>query len=302
MSFCLWIDVLSRNSSLETVTFETGVIPAQAGIHCPDVGPGCRIPVVPVVYRLLCAGKVVAMSRILLMLFSVLTLWTCFREQGVAEQPGTQVNSTLKTAIPLEMQYLLYLPKEYDKQDAWPLMLFLHGGGERGDDVQKVKMHGPPKLVSEGKEFPFMVLSPLLKKDRFWEPIELSALLDEVIRTHKVDQDRIWVTGLSSGGFGTWQLAAYSPDRFAALVPICGGGETYWTKSIKHVPVWAFHGAKDPGIPVRRSQEMVDAINGHGGKAQLTVYPEAGHNSWTETYNNPAVYEWLLLQKRTARP
>lgn len=247
------------------------------------------------------AENLLTMSRFPFLLLGTFLVAFLSVEASFAEQPGQQQNGTLNTEIKLQMEYLLYLPKDYDRQESWPLMLFLHGGGERGDDVQKVSMHGPPKLVGEGKEFPFIILSPLCRKDRFWEPIELSALLDEITRTHKVDQDRIWITGLSSGGFGTWQLEAYSPDRFAALVPICGGGETYWTKSIKHIPVWAFHGAKDPGIPVRRSQEMVDAINEHGGKAQVTIYPEAGHNAWTETYNNPAVYEWLMQQKRSAK-
>jgi predicted peptidase len=221
---------------------------------------------------------------------------------AIAAAPAEQKPGVLETQIPLKMLYQLYLPKDYEQQAKWPLMLFLHGGGEWGDDVEKVKAHGPPKLVSEGKEFPFMIVSPLLRKNRFWEPVELSVLLDEIIRTHKVDEDRIWVTGLSSGGFGTWQMAAYSPHRFAALVPICGGGEPYWTKRFSHVAVWAFHGARDPGIPVRRSLEMVNAINGHGGNARLTIYPEAAHNSWTETYNNPALYEWLLQQKRKPKP
>lgn len=214
------------------------------------------------------------------------------------DQPGNQKSAKLETQVKVQMDYLLYLPKDYDKQESWPLLLFLHGAGERGDDLETVKKHGPPKLISEGKSFPFIVVSPQCQKDRWWEPIELTALLDHIVKTHKVDEDRIHVTGLSMGGFGSWQLAAYTPHRFAAIAPICGGGETYWAKRFPHLPVWAFHGAKDTGVPPERSQAMIDALKKNGGKPKLTIYPEAGHDSWTETYNNPKLYEWLLEQRR----
>ena len=161
-----------------------------------------------------------------------------------------------------------------------------------------MKKHGPPKLISDGKDFPFIVVSPQCPKDVWWEPIELTALLDHMIKTHKIDEDRIYVTGLSMGGFGTWRLAAFIPDRFAAIAPICGGGEPYWARRFAHLPTWAFHGAKDEAVPLERSQEMIDAMKAKGGEPKLTVYPEAGHDSWTETYNNPVFYEWLLAQKR----
>jgi predicted peptidase len=206
----------------------------------------------------------------------------------------------LDVSIKVEMGYLLYLPKDYDSKDSWPLVLFLHGSGERGDDLELVKKHGPPRLISEGKEFPFIVVSPQCPKDRSWEPIELAALLDELTGNLKVDKDRISVTGLSMGGFGTWRLAAFSPERFAAISPICGGGEPFWAGRIAHLPTWAFHGAKDKGVPVERSQEMIDALQEKGGTPKLTIYPDAEHDSWTETYNNPEFYEWLLAQKRTS--
>jgi predicted peptidase len=143
------------------------------------------------------------------------------------------------------MGYLLYLPKDYEKQASWPLVMFLHGAGERGDDLELVKVHGPPKLIKQGKEFPFIVISPQCPKDKWWEPVELTALLDDVIKKHKVDQDRIYITGLSMGGFGTWRLAAFIPKRIAAIAPICGGGDAISVRAIKHIPTWAFHGAKD---------------------------------------------------------
>ncbi len=215
-----------------------------------------------------------------------------------AEPADVQQAGRLETRVPVRMNYLVYLPKDYDSHDAWPLMLFLHGGGERGDDLELVKMHGPPKLIAAGREFPFIVLSPQCPQDREWEPIELIALLDDVSRQYKVDPDRIYVTGLSMGGFGSWRLAAYAPHRLAAIAPICGGGEKHWAKKLPHLAVWAFHGAKDPGVPVERSQQMIDALKEKGGHPRLTIYPDAEHDSWTETYANPELYEWLLEQKR----
>ncbi len=207
----------------------------------------------------------------------------------------------LNAQIPVEMGYLLYLPRDYDTQESWPLVLFLHGSGERGADLELVKMHGPPKLIGEGKDFPFIVVSPQCPKDRSWEPLELTALLDHVVANNKVDKERICVTGLSMGGFGTWELASFSPQRFAAIAPICGGGELHWARRLLHVPTWAFHGAKDNGVPVARTQTMIDAMIEKGGTPKVTIYPDAEHDSWTETYNNPEFYEWLLAQRRPAQ-
>jgi predicted peptidase len=214
-------------------------------------------------------------------------------------EAGGQVPQELKKTVTKELtlDYLLYLPAEYGKKEQkWPVILFLHGAGERGDDLEKVKVHGPPKLVEAGKDFEFIIVSPQCPEGRWWpEKLdELKALLDEVEAGYEVDTHRIYLTGLSMGGFGSWSLACDSPERFAAVAPICGGGQWFLGRRLKDVPVWAFHGAKDPVVPLRLSQEMVDAINEAGGSAKLTVYPEAGHDSWTETYDNPELYKWFL--------
>lgn len=194
--------------------------------------------------------------------------------------------------------YLLYLPKDYEEKQAWPLVLFLHGSGERGDDLEKVKIHGPPKQAAAGREFPFILVAPQCPLNQRWDPLALTALLDDLTSRYKVDQDRIYVTGLSMGGYGTWSLAIHTPDRFAAIAPICGGGDRELAGRLTHLPIWVFHGANDAAVPLARSEEMVAAVKKAGGDAKLTVYPDAGHDSWTETYDNPEFYGWLLKQKR----
>ena len=230
----------------------------------------------------------------------VLLVFVCFSTTQAAEKTssGKQRVANLNTTIPVQMDYLIYLPENYEQQDKWPLLLFLHGAGERGDNLDLVTIHGPPMLVKNGKQFPFIIVSPQCPKDQLWQPVELTALLNEIEQKYRVDKDRIYVSGLSMGGFGTWSLAAYTPYRFAALVPICGGGEKFWVKKIKHVPIWVFHGAKDTAVPLERSQVLVDVLKKAKSDVKFTVYPEAGHNSWTETYDNPKMYEWLLKQKR----
>ncbi len=217
------------------------------------------------------------------------------------EVSGEQQTATLDKQVPVQMNYLLYLPQAYDDQEAWPLVLFLHGAGERGDDLDLVKKHGPPKLIDNGQHFPFLVVSPQCPKNRWWESFELSALLDDVVEQHKVDEDRIYVTGLSMGGFGSWSLVAYAPKRFAAVAPICGGGEPFLTGLFRDVPFWVFHGAKDSVIPLERSQAMVDALERRKGNVKFTIYPDAGHDAWTETYDNPEFFEWMLKQKRETK-
>ena len=221
--------------------------------------------------------------------------------RGAAGDVSQQKPTVLDRTVKVTMKYLLYLPKDYDQKMSWPLILFLHGAGERGDDLDLVKKHGPPKLIEAGKEFPFIVVSPQCPGDKWWEPFELTVLLDDIVEKYRVDKDRIYVTGLSMGGFGTWVLAAYSPERFAALVPICGESDPRLAKRFAHVPVWVFHGAKDPVVPLERSERMVEALKKNGGNVKFTVYPWAGHDSWTEAYDDEQLYEWLLQQKRTPK-
>jgi predicted peptidase len=202
-------------------------------------------------------------------------------------------------------RYWLYVPEEYAASDReWPLVLFLHGAGERGDDLEKVTIHGPPKLIAkEGKTFPFIIVSPQCPAGEWWTDVHqvqsLNALLDDLVSRYRIDKDRVYLTGLSMGGFGTWVLAATYPDRFAAIAPVCGAGNRWSAKRIAHIPAWVFHGAKDGVVPLACSEDMVAALKKVDCDVRLTVYPDAHHDSWTETYSNPELYEWFLEHKRS---
>lgn len=199
----------------------------------------------------------------------------------------------------VEVDYLLYVPKDYGTSDEpLPLMLFLHGAGERGDNLEKVKKHGPPKLVDQEDALPFIVVSPQCPKDQHWDTDILMALLDDIIANYRVDENRVYLTGLSMGGYGTWELAIANPDRFAAIAPICGGGSSWKTRRIKDIPVWVFHGEKDNVVPIEQSQAMVDALIEYGGNVKFTKYQEAKHDSWTKTYDNPDLYEWFQEHRK----
>jgi len=209
----------------------------------------------------------------------------------------------------IRLNYLLSLPARYEPagEKLWPLVLFLHGAGERGSDPALIAKHGPPKLAAEGREFPFILVSPQCPHNQRWEDEALIALLDHVIALHKADTRRVCLTGLSMGGYGAWSLAVNHPERFAASAPICGGGngidvllaEGARKQALQSLPIWAFHGARDTVVPLSESERMLAALNRVGcTKVQLTVYPEADHDSFTETYNNPKLYEWLLGHQR----
>ncbi len=211
-----------------------------------------------------------------------------------------QRTARLETEIvkKVKLNYLIYLPNDYnaDSDVKWPLILFLHGAGERGSNIELVKRHGIPKIVEEQSEFPFIAVSPQCPANTDWtyEFDSLLALLDEITEHYTIDPARVYLTGLSMGGFGTWMLAMEVPHRFAAIAPICGGGKKGKIEQLKNVPVWAFHGAKDAVVSISQSETLVDALRECGGDVEFTVYPEADHDSWTETYDNPQLYTWFL--------
>lgn len=194
--------------------------------------------------------------------------------------------------------HLLYLPPEYETGASWPLLLFLHGVGERGSDLGRVKAQGIPRLLDQGGRLPFVVVAPQCAAGGYWANDRLAALLAEATAELRVDPDRVYLTGLSMGGYGAWSLAMDRPFLFAAVAPMCGGGDARRVGRLRKVPVWAFHGARDPVVPVGASRRMVEALRRCGGDARLTVYPEAGHDCWTEAYGDAALYAWFLSHRR----
>jgi predicted peptidase len=234
---------------------------------------------------------------------------------GVRIEPGKQLPQSVTVHVrngeretEKTVHYLLFTPREYDAGGKpWPLLLFLHGLGECGNyELERVKVHGPPKLVESRPDFPFVVVSPqcppqpggLKDIPTAWKPELLMQLVDHVMGHVRIDPTRVYVTGLSMGGYGTWRLVAAHPERFAAAVPICGGGEPQaMAASLRRVPIWAFHGARDAVVTLEKSQVMVNAVRSAGGQVRFTIYPEVEHDSWTQTYNNDKVYQWLLSHR-----
>jgi predicted peptidase len=240
-----------------------------------------------------------------------LTACTATKPMATSNPPPAQTvkHYKFKKTESVNLNYLLFLPEGYDANAAkrWPMILFLHGAGERGTNVWKVATHGPPKNVATHPDFPFIVVSPQCAERHVWSRDVLLALLDEITAKYAVDTNRVYLTGLSMGGYGTWDLGMTYPERFAAIVPICGGGQLLSVilssrekgRAFKTLGVWAFHGGKDPTVPLEESQRMVNALKKVGVKdVQLTIYPDAGHDSWTEAYKNPELYEWLLTHER----
>lgn len=199
-------------------------------------------------------------------------------------------------------RYQLFVPRGVsitDPERKWPLMLFLHGSGERGDDVDAVKRHGPPKLAEHDPDFPFILISPLLPAEEDWDIAKLDRILDHALATLPIDPDRVYLTGLSRGGHATWRWGAAEPDRFAALAPVAGRGDPATGCALADIPVWAFHGDRDDVVVPEGSFAMARAIRACGGRmSRLTIYPDLGHNAWDPAYADPALYLWLLSHRR----
>ena len=197
-------------------------------------------------------------------------------------------------------KYHVDLPSHYNPEtdQLHPLVIFLHGAGERGNDLSKVRVHGPPMLQDKGQEFPAIIASPLCPKDVYWNVAQLEVFYKDIMKKYNIDHSRVYLTGLSMGGYFTWTWGTTHPEHFAALVPICGGGNPAEAINIKDIPVWAFHGGQDDVVPITQSQEMIQALQDLGAHPKFTIYPEAGHDSWTEAYNTAELWEWIFSQSK----
>ena len=237
-------------------------------------------------------------------------------EPGPYEERSVRVGEG-KEAV--EFRYRLLRPVTVVPGMRYPLVLFLHGAGERGDDNVSQLKYLPMWMAEPAmrKRHPCFVVAPQCRKDGKWVDIDWSdekstpqkekpttdlaaaiAALDAAVRDDAVDRDRIYLTGLSMGGYGTWDLAARMPERFAAILPICGGGDEATAEKIARLPTWCFHGDTDTAVPVERSRGMIKALRAAGGLPKYSELKGVGHHSWTTAYRDPAVIDWLFAQKR----
>ena len=216
------------------------------------------------------------------------------------------------------IKYRWSAPQKIEKGKTYPLVLFLHGSGERGDDNTAQLRHGVHAILDNVSKLnqPVFLIAPQCPKDRWWSPVDmkrmtLSAaakpnalleavveLVDETTATQPVDPKRFYLTGISMGGFATWDLLGRIPGKIAAAIPICGGGDPLLISKYKEVPIWSFHGEADTAVPVKSTREMISALETAGAKPKVTYYPEVGHDCWTQTYNDPAVIRWILDQRQ----
>ncbi len=262
------------------------------------------------------AWKVAQVTPALLLLLG-LSLWSsrsCCADPPLHDKgpPDFSVNPTPGQQVPqrlthekdadLWIDYLVFLPKDYDatSDKQWPVILFLHGAGKRGSDVRVVAGNGPPMLAAKAPAFPYIVISPQCPAGTWWEfrLQQLDLLLDQLPKMFAIDEDRIYLTGLSAGGFGSWRLAAHRPHTFAAVAPICGGlnppdSHDQLAPKLKNIPIWAFHGDADKVVPLWKGKKIAEAVNKLGGQVRLTIYAGVGHDAWTQTYNNKDLYRWF---------
>ena len=211
------------------------------------------------------------------------------------------IEDQLETVNLETLRYYLYYPSDYETKSNkdFPLLLFLHGGGESGGDLTDLQINGPPKMIVDGKEFPFLILAPQHPhKRKFWNTNAVIQLLDTVIKNNRIDKKRIYLTGLSRGATASWELAVQYPDKFAAMAVVCGMTPLPYASWInKEMPIWVFHGEDDPVILVKESEEMVSKLKSMGYQVTFTRYPDVGHDAWTKAYQNDELYSWFMRHK-----
>lgn len=219
-----------------------------------------------------------------------------------AADKGSFVNKVFKNKDGHESPYVVFVPANHDKSKPTPVILFLHGAGEtKGGNKMPIEQGIAPhikRMEEKDQAFKFITIIPQAET-RDWRVDSPNgkralAMLDEVVKEYNGDTKRLYLTGLSMGGFGTWSIAAAHPDKFAAIAPICGGGEAEWAEKLKDLPIWCFHGDQDGSVKVQLSRDMIEAIKKAGGKPRYTEFPFVGHNSWDAAYAHEELYSWLL--------
>ena len=231
----------------------------------------------------------------------IFPLFFLFILNSCGGQPNL-IEDVQRTSLEEDLRYYLYYPSDYeDRTDhQFPLLLFLHGGGEAGGRLEDLQISGPPKMIVDGKEFPFLILAPQHPyKRKFWNTEAVMQLLDTVVANNRVDSRRIYLTGLSRGGSAAWNMVVQYPRVFAALAVVCGMTPVPYASWIdKELPIWVFHGEDDPVISVTESELMVEKLREMDYEVKFTKYPDTGHDAWTKAYNNEDLYTWFVQQKR----
>ena len=239
------------------------------------------------------------------LLILLLLLFLFFPAQGFSQSSSGQQSREFRKKLIRDVirQYLLFLPSNYGTaKKRFPLIMYLHGGSLRGDDIEKVRTLGLPQMIEQNKSFPFIVVSPLCPAGEIWTDTEmLVGILDEVVSKYSVDAEKVYLTGHSMGGRGTWYLAYKYPERFAAIAPMSPVSTiSAWTSKLKDMPVWAFHGAKDNIAPVEESKTLIDALLKVGSAVKFTELTDRDHFI-LDMYENKQLYEWFLQHRRKTK-
>ncbi|RRQ48883.1 alpha/beta hydrolase [Maribacter algicola] len=229
-------------------------------------------------------------------LFLVLLINSC------ASQPSyTLVDEKLETSVKETLKYYLYYPPEYElePEKKFPVLLFLHGGGEVAEDLGPNERIPPPSLILQGKEFPFLILAPENSYAKsWWNTRAVKQLLDSVVSKNRIDRNRIYLSGISRGGGAAWEMAVQYPETFAAMAVVCGMTPLPYASWInKKMPIWVFHGEDDAVIPVEESESMVNKLKEFGYDVRFTKYENVGHDAWSKAYATEELYDWFLRQK-----
>jgi predicted peptidase len=237
------------------------------------------------------------MRKYIYLLCYILLLQSC-----AAQSKPNLIDGEMETVTSEKLSYYLYYPDDYEvnMDKEFPILLFLHGGGESGDSLVAIKRNGPPKMIVDGKQFPFLILAPQNPyQKKWWNTRAVNQLLDSIISTNRIDKNRIYLTGLSRGGGAAWEMAVQYPDKFAAMAVVCGMTPVPYAAWIdKRMPIWVFHGEEDKSIPISESENMVGRLQSMGYDVKFTRYPGVGHNSWIQAYKTEALYDWFMQQER----
>jgi predicted peptidase len=236
-------------------------------------------------------------------LVSLAALLVTSQSPAADPAPGKQVEQSFTSSAGTVVPYLLYLPAERAPRAKAPTMLFLHGRGESRGPLSIVAKWGPPRMAARGDDLPYIIVSPQCPAETRWTAPEQQAavieLLDHIVEKFSGDPARLYLTGLSMGGYGTWKLAALHAEKFAAAAPVCGGGDPADAAKLKEIPLWVWHGTEDDPVPYSKSVEMVEAIEKAGGdKVRFTTLKHVGHNCWSAAYATPELYSWFASHSR----